>query len=304
MPNKKTLQFLAISYGISWLTALGIYFTGIRPGSPAYSIIVVITYMYAPAIATIILQKFVYKESLDNYNFRLQRVSGKWLLLTPAVFIAYLLGIVGVIGLLGNGLNIPAFGYLDFSPEGFSSRLQEIVAALGQELPANLDLPPVPVFLLILTVQAIIAGFTINLLAAYGEELGWRGLLLRETQHWGFWKSNTFIGIVWGFWHAPIILMGHNYPGYPVTGVFMMVAFTLSLSYLLAYIRLKTRTVLGAAAFHGMINASGNLALFIASANVLAGSVAGLAGIITGILLTLAIPLWDPKFIRHYSDLS
>ena len=34
-------------------------------------------------------------------------------------------------------------------------------------------------------------------------------------------------GVIWGFWHAPLILNGHNYPQHPVVGVFMMVAFSM-----------------------------------------------------------------------------
>jgi len=46
--------------------------------------------------------------------------------------------------------------------------------------------------------QGLIAGITINAIAGFGEELGWRGLLQREFSYMGFWKSSAIIGIVWG----------------------------------------------------------------------------------------------------------
>ena len=32
-------------------------------------------------------------------------------------------------------------------------------------------------------------------------------------------------GVIWGIWHAPVILMGYNYPTQPVLGVLLMVVF-------------------------------------------------------------------------------
>ena len=35
----------------------------------------------------------------------------------------------------------------------------------------------------------------------------------------GFLKTSVLTGFIWGVWHAPIILQGHNYPQHPVAGV-------------------------------------------------------------------------------------
>ncbi len=58
-----------------------------------------------------------------------------------------------------------------------------------------------------------------------GEELGWRGFLLKQCSYMDFWKMSLVIGIIWGLWHAPIIIQGYNYPQNPVIGVFMMIGF-------------------------------------------------------------------------------
>jgi membrane protease YdiL (CAAX protease family) len=67
----------------------------------------------------------------------------------------------------------------------------------------------------IAVLQALIAGVTINAVSGFGEELGWRGFLQRELVHLGFWKSSICVGLIWGLWHAPLILQGHNHPSHP-----------------------------------------------------------------------------------------
>jgi len=129
-------------------------------------------------------------------------------------------------------------------------------------------------------------------------------LLLGETQKSGFLRSNLFIGVVWGLWHAPIIAQGHNYPGHPVAGIFMMTLFTTTLSCPMAYCRFKSRSILGPSALHGMINPLGVLTVFfVVGANPLFGFVAGLAGIAVTLLLTMGICVFDKKFIRDYQTL-
>lgn len=59
------------------------------------------------------------------------------------------------------------------------------------------------------------SGATVNLPFMLGEELGWRGFQFEETKLLGFWRSSLLIGVLWGLWHAPVIMMGYNYSGEP-----------------------------------------------------------------------------------------
>jgi membrane protease YdiL (CAAX protease family) len=171
-------------------------------------------------------------------------------------------------------------------------------------MPQHVPIPTVAIFALSV-LQSVIAGFTISLPFALGEELGWRGLLLSETQKSGFLKSNLFVGVVWGLWHAPIIVQGHNYPGHPIAGILMMTLFTTTLSFPMAYCRYKSGSILGPSALHGMFNPLGMLTVFfVVGANPLIGFVAGAAGIAVILLLTLGICLFDKEFIRKYKTLS
>jgi len=303
MLSKKVLQFILITFLISWSAALAMYLLQIKFGSILSFVIIATCYMPAPAYATLILQKLVYRDTLTTYGFTLKDLSLRWLLITTVGFNWFIvLGTFVVIGILGNLLGVVLFGRIDFSEAAFLQQLTIFSRGAFGEVPKDLPISPVAIFLLSF-VQSSIAGFTVNLPFTCGEELGWRGLLLRETQESGFLRSNLFIGLVWGLWHAPIIAQGHNYPGHPIAGIFMMTLFTMTLSFPMAYCRFKSGSILGPSALHGMFNPLGVLtALFVVGANPLFGFVAGVAGIAVT-LLTTGICFLDKKFIRDYQTL-
>lgn len=304
MPNKKVRQFILLTFLISWSVALAAYLLDVRYGSILSTVIIALCYMPAPALATLILQKLVHRGSLASFGLTLKNLSWRWVLISTIGFAcSIVLGTFVVIGILGNIFGVALFGRVDFREAALLHQITIFTRGAFGNVPEHLPIPPPAVFLLSL-VQGVIAGFTVSLPFTLGEELGWRGLLLRETQSWGFLKSNLFIGVVWGVWHAPLIAQGHNYPGHPLAGIFMMTLFTTTLSFPMAYCRLKSKTIFGPSALHGIINAIGPLtALFVVGANPLFGFVAGVAGIAVILLLIAAICLFDNSFIRDYQTL-
>ncbi|MEA5389248.1 hypothetical protein VB779_21050 [Haloarculaceae archaeon H-GB11] len=56
----------------------------------------------------------------------------------------------------------------------------------------GIPVPPV----VFLVGQGLVAGLTINAVVALGEELGWRGLFLRELSPLGFWRLSVLTGAV------------------------------------------------------------------------------------------------------------
>lgn len=161
------------------------------------------------------------------------------------------------------------------------------------QLQAQLDTMPLPYFWTTL-LSGLFAGITINALIAFGEEAGWRGYLFNQFQSQPFWKASLYIGCLWGFWHAPVILMGHNYPQHPVAGVFMMILFCVAMTPIVNYIRIKAKSSIAAAVFHGTFNALAGLAtMMVVSSNDLLRGLPGLSGIIALIILTLLLFLYD-----------
>ena len=57
----------------------------------------------------------------------------------------------------------------------------------------------------ITTVSGLISGITINAVFAFGEEIAWRGFLMKEFKGKKFLLAALWIGIIWGLWHTPII---------------------------------------------------------------------------------------------------
>jgi uncharacterized protein len=85
------------------------------------------------------------------------------------------------------------------------------------------------------------------------EELGWRGYLYHLWKEFGFWKMSSLTGLVWGIWHAPVILVfGLNYPDNRILGVFIFTVSCILISPLFAKIRQKGNSVFAAGILHGL----------------------------------------------------
>jgi membrane protease YdiL (CAAX protease family) len=121
----------------------------------------------------------------------------------------------------------------------------------------------------------------INTIFALGEELGWRGFLLPKLLPLGQTPAIILSGVIWGIWHTPAILQGHNYPGFPFLGVGMMVIFTVLLGIFFSWLYLRTKSPWAPAFSHGTVNAVAGLPLALFT-NVkfplLAGALTTLSG--------------------------
>ncbi len=102
--------------------------------------------------------------------------------------------------------------------------------------------------------NVIIIGPILGLIITFGEEYGWRGYLQGELVHLGRIRGVGLLGVIWGIWHWPIILMGYNYPGQPVLGPLLMTGYTVVLAYFLAYAVFKSKGVWTAAYLHALNN--------------------------------------------------
>ncbi len=305
--NKGLIWFLALAFGISWAIAAVGHLAG-AGDSPIAMLLISSAFMWGPGIAALMVRKWLAPDTWESVGMgKTSTYNWGWTVAAWA-FPVVILGVhVGVIAFLGNQMHLQGFGTIDVSKEGIIAQVKTMMEAAGQNPAlalAQFDRPLWQILLMNIG-GGLIAGASINLLFALGEELGWRGYMLHITRQWGFWKSNTVIGVVWGLWHAPLILQGHNYPAHPVAGVFVMVGFTLSLSFLMAYFREKSGNVFSAAAFHGTLNGiAGAMALFIQNGAEFWGSAVGLSAMIAGVICTLVVFMVDRKFWRSMALVS
>lgn len=102
----------------------------------------------------------------------------------------------------------------------------------------------------------LILGSLGSSLATIGEELGWRGLLQPQLEaRFSVPRATVITGLIWGYWHAPVILMGYNFPKQPVFGALaLMPAFCICLAFPLAYLRRNGGSVWPCAFLHGGVN--------------------------------------------------
>lgn len=279
MLNKPLLTYFSIAFGICWASAAIIYFADIPYGSLVSTVIVALFCMPAPALAAWITWSKVMKRPFSELELRWNGANKAMLMTIPIWLITFLGFYYLIVFLFGNTFSMDAFGVIDFSNLQVLNKLDDL--SQGQFDPESVPIPSPSILLSIIILAAIIAGSTINLPFTLGEEIGWRGFLYKYFENSSVTKRVLITGIAWGFWHAPLILMGHNYPLNPVLGVFMMVAFCVVLSFPMDWIRRTSGSILGPAAFHGMINAvAGGAMLFVITGKELISSLVGLSGII------------------------
>ena len=284
MNERKTIVwFLHIAIGISWpLLLLPIAFG--PPGSQVRQMASLVAWsaaMWGPGLAAVVATRFVAGQSLGTLNLR--RLGPKrpylWAWLLPPV-LAIVTGLFT--WLLGAGR-------LDLEFTAIREAMAQ--APGGEAVPAEI----------VVAIQ-IVFSFTLaplfNCIFALGEELGWRGFLLPRLLPLGQWRAILLSSAVWGLWHAPAILQGHNYPSRPVLGVFMMIVFCLLLGTIFSWLYLQTRSPWTPTLAHGSINATAGLSiLFLTDVDfVIGGTVTsvigwiGLAALVGWLVLSRRLP--------------
>jgi membrane protease YdiL (CAAX protease family) len=131
------------------------------------------------------------------------------------------------------------------------------VTGLGRAQLTPLPTPPgmdANTFLILAAVQSVLLAPFIAIAITFGEEYGWRGYLQTELFKMGRVRGVLLLGVIWGAWHWPLILMGYNYPNHPLLGVLLMTLYTTGLAIVLGYAVLKSGSVLLAAYLHGLNN--------------------------------------------------
>ena len=279
MDKKKILIFLAFCFGISWLSAGIFYLCGIDYQS-VWGFLFATVYMFFPLVSVLLTQLVTGEKPLSDIgiSFRLN----KWWWLGWLVIIPLPILLSLPVSALFPGVSIGTD----------TDALKQTVDAMQAQ---GLSFGPWGVGIVTL-LSGFVAGLTINALFAFGEESAWRGFLHRLLKGKGFWKECLIIGAIWGIWHAPLILMGHNYPEHPVPGVFMMVAFCVLVTPLMVFIREKSGSVIMAAIAHGTINALGGLPLlYLIGYKELLSGFTGLAGFIVLAVADLVVLLLRNK---------
>lgn len=256
---KHVLVYLLITFGLTWLYCIFLIYPLAKGeslrGVPAMATqLLVAAAMFFPAIG-VLLTRLVTREGFKN----------AWLKPNIKKHVRYYLlawfgpGILTLLGaalyfLLVPGSFDPNCGYMRLTMEAAGAPYE------AQAVPMNL-------LMLIQTVQAFLLAPVLNFVTCFGEEWGWRGYLLPKiSKHFPMVPTLLITGIIWGLWHAPLTIIGHNYGlgywGFPFTGIAMMCVFCIVMGIFLSYVTLKTGSCIPAILGHGAINGIGAIGIY------------------------------------------
>ena len=270
--DKKLKVFLSVCFGISFIAG-GVFHCLGGDLSTTLFFYFATAYMLIPTISVLITQKICGEKPFSDVgvNFKIN----KWWI------IAWLLmPVINILAMLCSTL-LPG---VMLDP---NSELVTMAIAGMSEKGVEIDGWGL---LSITIISSMFAGLTVNAFFALGEEIAWRGFLPRIMSVCGFWKKSLVIGIIWGFWHMPLILMGHNYPDHPVVGAFMMVLFCVAVTPIFLYIREKSGSTIAVAIAHGTLNGSTGISvMYLAGSNDLLCGTAGFVGIMIFAILDLLV---------------
>lgn len=299
---KERPNYAAISafYGIAlgWVSLVGVALWALGAGNLTLGgaqlaiYAVAFLYMPAPLAAALIVERGLGRGYLLGRLFvGFRRSLPRILLVTVFVVLGAFALMVAEVALLGNVLGLPGVGAFVTSPDGLARNIVELLGPQAAAQMASQSTPSPYLLLAIAGPAGVIAGLTLNGVFAFGEEYGWRGWLMNELAPLGPVRANLLTGVLWGLWHAPLILMGFNYAPYRLMGVVAMCGLTTALSFLLWRAREYTGSVLAPAVLHGAFNAfQGFLVLTIAARNPLVSVPVGVLGWVA--LALVAVLLW------------
>jgi len=152
-------------------------------------------------------------------------------------------------------------------------------------------------------IVGLIANLTFPIIMMFGEEYGWRSYLFQKLLPLGFHKANLITNLVWGLWHAPIILMGYNYGPYTTSGVFLFLMITFFLGTLFNYMYVRGNSVVltsvGHGWFNGLVPSVILLTGFMGKETLLA-PLGWLGIVILSLMFLLAVKLTNNFDIRPY----
>lgn len=239
--------FVVLSMALAWLAALPLW---LGPGLQHQHFTWIATIMmWTPAVAALIVSLF--QRQLRGFVAEV----GLWPVRPLGRFLlGVLLGILIPLTLIFQALIVGDL--IGVYPADFENLVGLRILAGSTS---------VPQFLALQFSFVVLGGF-LNALPALGEEIGWRGWLWPRLLKLGTVPAILLSGVIWGVWHAPLLLLGYNYPysSGPMAVVFMS-GMCIVLGAFLGWLRMWSSSVWPVAIAHGVFNAAvGFGALFLA----------------------------------------
>lgn len=276
--------FLILTFVLSWTVFIGLRALGV-PLIYRASV-----GMFGPALAAL-LTRLIRREGFGDAGLRLvgRGRRGGWKMYLAAYFVPPLLIAASIGFVLLIGYQHWAFGD-NLKQLGLAAA--DALHKQGKSLPSGMTPDQMAqVSLISQTVLAFSLALIFNSIFTFGEEFGWRGYLLPKLAPLGGPIAALITGAIWGFWHAPLIVLdNYNYPGHPWLGILMMIVFCMSLGVIQAWLRFRSGSVWPPVLAHAAINAQAGFAILTLSrSDSLLGAPIGLFGLVPMIVLAIVL---------------
>ena len=251
--------YLLLAFGLAWLCQVYASLLLIRDGNAALYRLLLTVSMFGPLLAVLLVQK-VFLRQPTGIGWKVQGKRRYWLAawFGPAVFTV-----------------LAAVLYFAVFPHRLDLSGSWLATAYGGEMDAETLRRELGVsnlsYMLETGLFAVTLAPPINMLAAVGEEAGWRGYMMPHLkEQLGLLNGRLLGGVIWGVWHWPIMLLtgyeyGTNYLGAPVLGLVVWCVVCFALNTLLDWLYEKTGCIWVSAIAHGAFNAV--VALFVVLTN-------------------------------------
>lgn len=286
--KKGVVRFLVWTFAIAWSLQLVAVWCFHHSAQVIVQLLLIVV-MYAPFLGT-----FLSGAPLKEMGWK-PKLKGKLKYVLVAWFVPGLLTVAG------------AVLYFVVFPEHFDLSGAYLTENMGEGILEQLEAQGLTYPLYILA--AVISSFTyaplLNMLAAVGEEVGWRGVFYPHLkQRFGAGKGCLLGGTIWGIWHWPLIaLIGYEYGtaywGFPVLGMFVFCIFTITMGILCDFLYEKTACIWIPAIAHGAVNAAGTVPIAVCDPDHADYMLLGPSpnGLLAGLpfVLIAAVILWRRK---------
>lgn len=234
MMRRSLLTYILLVFVLTYSIEGLVYILG---GLQAFSIIASLV-MLLPAISAIMVWAVFYRDYTFWKFFGLRLGKIKYWFILPIMMLMTMI----IIYLVSYILNPDQF----LNSSELQHRMKDIFIVI----------PGVPALMSLLIPLALnlTVGIAFSIIAYLGEELGWRALMYPQLIKLGLTKGLIIGGIIWGLWHLPLILMGHNYPNHPIIGNIMMILMCIPMGIILYYAYIKSGNIFVPAIMHSILN--------------------------------------------------